>query len=279
MPADHPGFPEHWFPCPPYLQQEYRKRIALGRSHMASSRVAVCGLARDVERLLPKVIGRIKRVGRLFRDYEVVVYENDSIDGTLTALRAWQRSNPRVHVLSERLGLPRWGSVPSLQRAEQMAAHRNRYREHVADHLNDLDYVIALDMDLPRGFSLEGLANSFGYTSWDAMGSNGLSSINQGPPVDPMFYDAWAFRFEGDEQRRPVEEINRLRFHRGAPPLPVWSCFGGLAIYPMASFACGARYGGGDCEHVVFHRRMAAAGFTRQYLNPSQIVLYSMPQR
>jgi hypothetical protein len=34
-------------------------------------------------------------------------------------------------------------------------------------------------------------------------------------------------------------------------------------------------YGDDDCEHVVFHNRLRAAGFHRLYLNPSQIVMYS----
>jgi hypothetical protein len=40
-----------------------------------------------------------------------------------------------------------------------------------------------------------------------------------------------------------------------------------------------AQYCGGDCEHVGLHREMRARGFDRQYLNPSQIVLYGRKQK
>ncbi|MEO1085295.1 MAG: hypothetical protein AAFY88_13735 [Acidobacteriota bacterium] len=57
--------------------------------------------------------------------------------------------------------------------------------------------------------------------------------------------------------------------------MPVVSCFGGLAVYSFEAFTCGARYAGPECEHVAFHRDLRRRGFGRQFLNPSQIVLYA----
>ncbi len=68
--------------------------------------------------------------------------------------------------------------------------------------------------------------------------------------------------------RRPVLSRSSAR-----PLQPVWSCFGGLGVYRMECVKAAA-YGGDDCEHVVFHRRLRQLGFDRLYLNPSQIVLY-----
>lgn len=53
-----------------------------------------------------------------------------------------------------------------------------------------------------------------------------------------------------------------LVLRRGEPLLPVESCFGGLGLYRMAAFLS-AEYGGGDCEHVVFHQRLRRSGFDR----------------
>jgi hypothetical protein len=44
----------------------------------------------------------------------------------------------------------------------------------------------------------------------------------------------------------------------------------------MQALRSGVRYGGDDCEHVVLHRQLRDRGFDRQFLNPSQIVLYSL---
>jgi hypothetical protein len=42
----------------------------------------------------------------------------------------------------------------------------------------------------------------------------------------------------------------------------------------MPAFAAGI-YDGPDCEHVTFHSRLRSAGYSRIFLNPNQIVLYS----
>ena len=268
-------FPEDWFPCIPYLLDEHAKRVRLGRARMAASRAVFCGLARDVERALAVMPARIARAGAMFRDHRVVVYENDSTDGTLARLDAWRRSDPRVEVLSERRGTERWGQVRDRRRTREMAACRNRYLEHALERHAAFEVLIVLDLDLERGFSYAGLASSFGYDGWHAMGSNGIvAPLVADWTTPPMFFDAWAFRPPGRAQALPFEQANRMHLRRGEPPLAVWSCFGGLAVYAMAALQRGARYAGDDCEHVELHRRMRAQGFDRLFLNPSQIVLY-----
>lgn len=269
------GFPEAWFPVPDYVGPEYRKRVRLGREHMAASRIVFGGLARDVERQLPSALGRIARVGESLLDHRVVIYENDSRDGTAGQLARRAAQDARLDVISESLGTPAFGSDRSAERMAHLAACRNRVLDRALERHRDFDYLVMLDLDLPRGFSYEGLASCFGYGGWDWMGSNGISApLVRDPAIPPFFYDAWAFRWPGDDEARPAAEINALRFHRGAPPFPVWSCFGGLAIYRMEALRSGARYGGGDCEHVVLHRALRERGRTG-YLNPSLLVLYS----
>lgn len=269
-------FPEWWFACSSAARPAYEQRVAAGRERMRASTVVFCGLARDVADALPSVSARIERAGAMFRDYRVVVYESDSRDDTAEQLRAWEQRNPRVAVLTETLGAPRWEQDQSPERLRHLAACRNRYLEYVTARHGTFDHVIVLDTDLPRGFSYEGLAHTFGGDGWHVVGSNSVAVFPEGlPPPSPMYFDAWAFRREGETTPRPAEETNRLFFRRGEPLVPVWSVFGGLAVYAMAALQSGARYGGDDCEHVVLHRELRARGFDRQYLNPSQIVLYA----
>jgi hypothetical protein len=82
-----------------------------------------------------------------------------------------------------------------------------------------------------------------------------------------------AFRRVGHDEPHHNDEINALRFRRGVPLQPVWSCFGGLGVYRMECLRA-AEYSGEDCEHVYLHRKLRQAGFTRLFLNPSQITLY-----
>nr|MBX2877818.1 hypothetical protein [Saprospiraceae bacterium] len=107
-------------------------------------------------------------------------------------------------------------------------------------------------------------------------GSNGILVPPYGDPIpNPIFYDAFAFRPKGDDDPKSLEEINALQFQRGKELVPVKSVFGGLAIYRSAGILAGAEYGGEDCEHVMLHQWLRENGFDQQFLNPSQIVLYS----
>lgn len=277
MSVDLADFPESQFACDPTWRSEYARRAKRGAERMARSTAVFCGLARDVRESLPRVSARIERAGQLFRDYRVVIYENDSRDGTLGFLWAWQQENDRVEVITEILGTPRWGQVQDMERMDQMADCRNRYLQHALEHYGDYDYVIVLDTDLPKGFSYDGLIDTFGHDDWDMVGANGILFQRDGNGEQTsVFYDAWAFRREGETIVQPYEITNRLVFRRGAPLVPVWSCFGGLAVYRMQALRSNVTYGGGDCEHVVLHRQMRSQGFTRQFLNPSLVVLYSI---
>ena len=60
--------------------------------------------------------------------------------------------------------------------------------------------------------------------------------------------------------------------------VPVTSCFGGLGIYRTEALLAGC-YGARDCEHIDLHRSMREKGFTRTFLNPSQITLYGRKHR
>jgi hypothetical protein len=274
--AAHSAFPEAAFPCPEPQARRYAERVALGRSRMRGRRVVICGLCRDVRSELPAFSARIERLGGHFAAYQVVFFENDSADDTPQYLRAWATRNPAVHILSQSIGLPRFAQVRCLQRAASLAHHRNRYREFALEHFGDYDNLIVVDSDLSGGWSEEGIAHTFGHDDWDGVGSYGLIKSRHGPADAPggvRHFDCWAFRAVGHESEHGPRDVDNLALRRGDPWLPVWSCFGGLAVYRMPCFYA-ADYDGTDCEHVALHRKMRAAGYGRLFLNPSQIVLY-----
>ncbi len=272
-PAD---FPEGWYPCRVGNPQDYFERIEKGYQRMQEKSVVICGLARDVIDALPKVTAKIERLGSLFESYQVVIVENDSVDGTREMLQYWQHTNPNVTILSQVLGARKWEQVQDVERTEEMAAYRNQYLEYIQAQQLTFDYMVVLDMDIPLGFSYDGIAHSFSYNDWDAMASNGILVPPFGNPIDkPIFFDAFAFRQKGLNEAMDIEAINKLQFQRGEEPVAVDAAFGGLAIYKSAGILAGARYGGHDCEHVVLHTWLQQNGFDKQFMNPSQLVLYS----
>jgi hypothetical protein len=259
---------DHW-PCVVVHQDSYAMSNNHGRMKMGRTRAVLCGLARDLGTSIHRTIFCIERLGAMFADYRVVVFENDSQDETLPHLRSWHVANSRVTILSETLGHPRWPPVRDHERMRQLAYYRNRYRAHVVDHFGDFDYVIVLDTDL-AGWSTDGVVNTIGHSGWDVVAANGLSPWRG----RHIFYDCWAFRALGHpEPHTDLVPLKAMVFPRGTPLVPVLSCFNGLAVYRMAAMHA-ADYDGSDCEHAALHLKMRLSGFTNIFLNPSMITLY-----
>lgn len=267
-------FPEYAFPLCDEFADQYAQRVARGRVRMHASRVVIAGLARNAIHVLPHTIERINRLAKLFADCRVVVYENDSTDGTRELLSAWAAGVPQVTAISDILGAPVNPGTRCQHRGDRMAEYRNRYHSRIAKEFPDFDHVIVVDLDLAGGWSEDGIANTFGWDNWDFVGANGLVLQRARWRLNKwLYFDTWAFRRYGSYEPMCTRTVNHFVLRRGEPLQRVASCFGGLGIYKMAAFLS-ARYAGGDCEHVALHRGMREAGFDRLYLNPSQLAFY-----
>jgi glycosyltransferase involved in cell wall biosynthesis len=254
-------FPEDRFPAGDHAA--FRAKVARGYACMKGASVVICGITKDDAETLPRTIRRIERTGASFREHRVVVFENDSTDGTPAILREWAGRNPNVRILSESLrGLP---DFPK-DRYGRLACCRNRY----LDHLNG-EYVIVVDMDLRGGWSLDGIASTFAETGWDAVASNSIGYHN----LRRSYYDVAALRprtvLKDGWSYRVFGEGWQLR--RGDPMIPVESAFGGLCVYRREVFLsrryAGASGGVPACEHLALN----ADGRLRFFLNPSQITV------
>jgi hypothetical protein len=268
------AFPEHRFLPAAHAAEPYYSAVERGQRAMREARIVICGLARNVASHLPRTKARIERLGSMFADYRVLIYENDSTDSTPVILKRWAKANHRITAISERRGKERHGSVRCPVRGNDMAEYRNLCHRAVQDRWSDFDYVCLLDLDLAGGFSYDGIAHSFGSQPWDCVGSYGI--IYQRQKLDlnrSLHYDVWAYRRFGSYEELDGTEGNLMSWRRGDALEPVYSCFGGLGLYRMPAWLS-AQYAGGDCEHVALHREMRARGYDRQYFNPSQIVLY-----
>lgn len=271
-------FPEVQYPISDARAAEYYDTVHRGREIMARSRIVMCGLARNVAETLPLTIARLERLGEMFADHRVFFYENDSTDDTPRQIAAWAQRDQRVAFASETCGRPRHASIRSLTRAADMADYRNRCQREVAARWAGFDYVCVVDTDLPDGWSLDGIAHSFGSQPWDFVGSNGIIYQRHRLSLRALHFDVWAYRDHGNYHPLDCHVGNALSWSRGEPLVPVYSCFGGLGLYRMPAWLS-ARYEGDDCEHVTLHRGMRAAGYDRQFLNPSQLVLYGRKER
>ncbi len=252
-------------------EDAYWSAVEAGLGRMQQSKVVLCALARDLSSQVTRSMLRLEELGMRFREYRIVVYENDSSDETAAELEKWAEENPNVVVISETLKNRRWPSCKSRRRMEHMAEYRSRYQAAVRSDFASFDHVIVFDTDLPGGTGLYGIANTFGHDDWDFVGSLSLRDWDSSTNTT-VHHDSWAFRSSGDW--KPVGGW----FYGwipgvGAPLAAVGSCFGGCGVYRMEAFLSGS-YDGGDCEHVTFHRSMTEKGHGRIFLNPSMVSLY-----
>jgi len=239
----------------------------------------IAGLARDIGRVLPAAIERTTRLCSLFADARVVVFENDSRDDTKQQLVRWAAADNRVVAISEDAADPPSHGSRCLRRVSRMARYRARCQQVVLERFPGFGFVIVVDLDVEGGWSIDGIANTFGHPGWDFVGANGLIYRRSGLDVNALrHYDTWALRLDPACSPISTVEAARYEYRRGDPLVPVTSCFGGLGIYTMRAFSAG-RYDASDMEHVGFHRSMASAGHSRMFLNPSQIVVHGRRHR
>lgn len=252
--------------------EKYRKRVLKGCEKTSNSTIVIGCILRDASKYLSSFCIRLSALVALFKNYQIVLYENDSNDDTLDLLRVIEKRFPHVDLITERLKTPKFTNKGpmsrSMERTSNLALARNKVLDWVRDHQPDLDYFAVVDADLVD-WDLEGFVTTFSYEDWDMVGSQSL--LRWGKRI--RHYDTFAFRKFGHPSPHPDSEISWTLFKRGDPLYRVDSCFGGLGVYRMES-VLPFKYVGGDCEHVGLHLSMARGGKGRIYLNPSQITVH-----
>jgi len=251
------------------------KKELFGTDHFAEKinhKVIICGITRDNAQDLPVMMHSIELTGDAFMDYRVVIFENDSKDGTKEILRKWQETNPKVKIVTQDFHN---NKRPNIQ---FMANCRNKYLEEIDLHkeiYDPFDYLIVVDMDMRHGWDIKILIDSFKHQNehkWDVVCSNGLSSEN-------VMYDAFAFRDNEFPQNHReagywTEVVPKIQSKKRDKWQEVQSCFGGLAIYKREKIgSCRYSSDEDDCEHVYFHRCIRNNG-GKVFLNPDQKIKY-----
>jgi hypothetical protein len=257
----------------------YREMAEEGRAVAGEQKAAIVAIARNAMPAMANTFDLLVELQKGFSDCRMFVYENDSTDGTNVALDRAAELLPWLTVEHDTLGgMDSRGFEP--ERTIRLAHCRNRCMEWVKENAKSSAFTIVLDMDPEGGFSVDGVFNSIAWlarkrscgstTPAGGMASYSLARMQQGDRVGIFQYDAWAAR-PVNWWRDRRDEIGFTWFSAflppvGAPPCPMNSAFGGLAVYWTEAFLAGG-YSGEDCEHVGHHRRMQRAGW-QMWLNP-----------
>jgi len=243
-------------------------------------RIIFLGCARNCVANAEESIQTFEKLGRLFSDFRIVIFENDSSDGTAELLRGLRDSGRIVLLQRENL----INDFPD--RTVRLSYCRNELLDYAKS--TEFDYVCVSDLDgvVGRDFKEEGFFSNFEFDSaWDA-----VFPINKG-----IYYDIWALRhpsicpydYEREMNLVPaslgaqntlelyLHHRQRLDFSNLSAWLSVDSAFGGMGLYKMAALEYSSYFGfkGGYqiCEHTVLHLKMKSLGASL-YINPKFVV-------
>lgn len=276
------------------MENLQKKIISNGFEKMSYSTVTICSIVRDCNRNLKKNINVIEELRRFFKSSNVIVFENDSIDGTKETLSKWNNDYQNVSIYSDNYnqqtipkedinGVNRYYSE---HRMTKMTMYRNNYLRVLNNDLeHNPDYVILIDLDIGK-VSINGIAHSFGLADqWDVVCANGYF---YDAPFRKKYYDSYALVEIGNEKQPQTEESisqtrNSWSFLRpGMPLIPVYSAFGGLSIYRFEAIH-GHKYRvikNNDktievrVDHFSLFQDIREAGFTRIFINPTMTLNY-----
>lgn len=289
--------------------------LEVGKKEISNHKIIIVGITRDNLEDLLVTMKHINYIGNQFKDYRVILFENDSKDGTKIALDLWAQKDPKVKIISENFNLQKRPSH------KFMADIRNKYLYAIKDkEYNDFDIVMAIDMDMSYGVDIRGIQDSFSkIDQWDAICSNGLtrgskmfdmfafrnaefpftplkwhevcSSNDETNPwlekckngnkyVQGITYKYMGFRGGWQENSRLywmlIVPQGQKIYPIGSNLVPVNSCFGGMAFYKKNIInSCEYNSIDNDCEHVPFHECLKDKNNGRIFMNPSQVIRYS----
>lgn len=256
--------------------------------------IVICSIVRNAEKGLKRNIPVVNKLCRQFKDYRIVVFENDSDDRTKEILAEWQSKDPsNIHIFMENLGIrtiPKPSEVScnpffSLKRNEKMSAFRNKYLNYIEENNWNPDYLMVVDLDVSRVI-YDGIITSFNTKEvWDAITAFGYSTS---PSLRRRYHDVYILVEKGEElvpqtEYSIKEKANRFAKYYKTPNLiPVYSAFGGLAIYKYEKIK-GLRYMAipnndnrveSRGEHFSIYKQMADRGYNEVYINPEMVLKY-----
>lgn len=283
-------FPYYAFP-PKSDHTNYNMIIKKGYEIMRDKRVIICGLGMNIEREIPNLKKRVEQLGRYFKDWRFVIFENDSDDNTRMLLKKWTYENNRVILIEceeeKNCRLKRTkatqNGVMSSERMKKMVEYRNRIIERVRKNYLDYDDIITFDLDIRGPWSLDGIAHSFGKErEWDMVTAYGLSGICLSGGI-PMYYDIIAYTDDNNDVFKNIFHFFKIVYKMTFPKnkqnelISCNSAFAGLSICKMDVIRKGVNYTPQDnnykCEHIIFCDNMRKTGFKRVKINTNMIVL------
>ena len=271
--------------------EDFYDNVRFGRKVAQHSKIVVCCLCRNSELYIEKFFKRIRKTCDRFKEYKIVLFENDSTDNTRYIIKQEQQYDKNIILIKCcetdcdcKLNIKKMYDIGSFSpsRIEKMANFRNKYLEYVQTNLKDYNYMLVIDVDLVDDgeYSDYGLFHTLAF-DFDAIAINGRVGIPGSFGTISAPYDALAFSYsEEDFSSRDFMKLyysmnSRIKEHlendelmKKTRLLKVQSAFNGLCLYNIKSII-GSKYDSKTpCEHRDLHKNMIMNGFDKIFINP-----------
>lgn len=274
--------------------RKHKEEVMKGVERAKDKRIVVAGLLQNAADQVPDLIARCQKLVSYFKDYRIVVLENNSTDGSRDELLAWAARDHRVKVLCQNPYIANADEClinasssnvkdksPMPDRIRKMATLRNIYIAHVGHYYKDFDYLCVMDMDLEGELFVDGFLHSvrlLDNPKVDGVACNGMIRADDD---SFYYYDSFAYVEQHDppflnDMSEKSEHDNYVHIYMTQLycsqmiPDRVRSAFGGCVLYKLDP-ALRARYDFSQnsfvCEHTYFHKDM------RVYVNPRMVFM------
>jgi hypothetical protein len=149
-------------------------------------KIVIAGCTKNSAPYILSHLLRLVEIGKLFKTYNIIIYENDSTDNTCEVLSQFKKNNIHFEFIHEENIIERLKYKMHHVRPQILAHGRNRLLKFITRNYSDYDFMIMIDLDniLDR-FNPKHILNIFNYGNvWDVLTAN---CINK-------YYDIWALR-------------------------------------------------------------------------------------
>lgn len=267
--------PQHLLPS-----SKNAENVMYGRRIAKTKRMIVCGLVRDIKNDLPRVKRTIDRFSKMWKDFTLILVENDSSDGTRHELLKWRdenvsKSKYKIIILGCGVDNEEVCHIPiasqkthdhdiNTTRIRKMAYLRNLYVDYISKNLSTWDYMAVWDLDMTSKLFLDGVAHNTFLLENDLDVSGVCSYGAYRFMNNQLYYDTYAHIPEGEVWKgynNKLKHDTKLRKDLNIPPtekpFKCESCFGGFVIYKIRDVLYSqALYSTNEqlpCEHVPFN--------------------------
>jgi hypothetical protein len=199
------------------------------------AKVIICGVVKNVEKIIESNIQHALLTGSHFEKFKMVIYENNSTDNTKQILNKYSE---HIKIISENINVNKenskiWAYTEVTGsdhpcRIEQISNARNKLLHEINQPMYDeFTHVIMIDLD-SNGWNISGILDSFKLIhEWDAIFANSHN-----------YYDYYALRTPQTPFGPEIigERFWNLSTYKFKEIVPVYSAFNGIGIYKKDIF-------------------------------------------